>query len=78
MPKLKPSETEEQNKKTKACIVKCMAMQDMNDEEVANKLHVTKRTFQNKKKRPETFNLGELRKLSTILKFSQEDKSMII
>ena len=78
MPRLKPSETEEKNKKVRACIAKGMAMQAMNDEEVAQKLNITKRTFQNKKKRPETFTIREIRKLSSVLKLTEEDRLMLV
>ena len=78
MPRVKQTETEEKNRKARACIAKGMAMQDVNDEEVAKKLNVTKRTFQNKKKHPETFTLGELRKLSVVLKLTEEDRLMLV
>lgn len=78
MPKVKVSEIEEKNRHVRACIAKNMELYGLKDEDVAIKLCCTKRTFQNKKKRPETFTLGELRKLSATLKFSEEEKMMLL
>ncbi len=78
MPKLKESEEEQKNNVTRAYIAKNMALYNLSDEQVAIKLRCTKRTFQNKKKRPETFTLGELRQLCTVIKLSSEEKSLIM
>ncbi|SES69394.1 hypothetical protein [[Clostridium] polysaccharolyticum] len=78
MPKIKLSEQEEKDRRARACIAKNMELNGLNDESVAIKLHVTKRTFQNKKKRPGTFTLAELRKLSEVFKLSDEDKLQLI
>lgn len=78
MPKLKASEEEQKNNTTRAYIAKNMELYNLTDEEIAIKLRCTKRTFQNKKKRPETFTLGELRKLCTVIKLSNEEKSLIM
>lgn len=78
MPKIKESEEQQKNNITRAYIAKNMALYNLTDEEIAIKLRCTKRTFQNKKKRPETFTLGELRKLCTVIKLSNEEKSLIM
>jgi hypothetical protein len=78
MPKLKESEEEQKNNIARAYIAKNMALYNLSDEQIAVKLRCTKRTFQNKKKRPETFTLGELRKLCTVIKLSDEEKSLIL
>lgn len=78
MPKLKESEEQMKNNMARACIAKNMTLYNLSDEQIAIKLRCTKRTFQNKKKRPETFTLGELRKLCTVIKLSDEEKSLII
>lgn len=78
MPKLKKSEEEQKNVLTRAYIAKNMTLYNLSDEQVAIKLRCTKRTFQNKKKRPETFTLGELRKLCIVIKLSEEEKSLIM
>ena len=78
MPKIKLSEQEEKNRKVRACIAKHMELNGLDDETVAIKLHVTKRTFQNKKKRPGTFTLTELRKLVDILKISESDRLELV
>lgn len=78
MPKLRESESQQKDRLTRALIAKNMALYDLNDEEVAIKLRCVKRTFQNKKKRPETFTLGELRKLAVVLKLTKEEKEQII
>lgn len=78
MPKLKESEEEQKNNIARAYIAKNMALYNLTDEQIAVKLRCTKRTFQNKKKRPETFTLGELRKLCIVIKLSEEEKSLIL
>ena len=78
MPKLKESDEEKKNRNTRAYIAKNMELYNFNDEQVAVKLRCTKRTFQNKKRRPETFTLGELRRLCITLKFSDEEKTYIM
>lgn len=78
MPKLKESEELQKDRLTRACIAKNMELYCLTDEQIAIKLRCTKRTFQNKKKRPETFTLGELRKLCIIIKLNSEEKALII
>lgn len=78
MPRLKETEEQQKNNLTRAYIAKNMALYNLNDEQISIKLRCTKRTFQNKKKRPETFTLGELRKLCTVIKLSNDEKSLIM
>jgi hypothetical protein len=78
VPKIKESVDEQKNNITRAYIAKNMALYNLTDEQVATKLRCTKRTFQNKKKRPETFTLEELRKLCIVIKLNSEEKSLII
>lgn len=78
MPKLKETQEQLKDNITRAYIAKNMALYNLTDEEVAIKLRCTKRTFQNKKKRPETFTLGELRRLCSVLKLSEEEKVLIL
>lgn len=78
MPRLKESEEEQKNSMTRAYIAKNMALYNITDDQVATKLRCTKRTFQNKKKRPETFTLGEIRKLCIVIKLSAEEKALLI
>ncbi len=78
MPKLKESEELQKDRLTRAYIAKNMELYGLNDEQIAIKLRCTKRTFQNKKKRPGTFTLGELRRLATVIKFSDEEKALIM
>lgn len=78
MPKLKESEEQRKDRFTRAYIAKNMELYNLSDEQIATKLRCTKRTFQNKKKRPETFTLRELRKLCIAIKLSDEEKSLIM
>lgn len=78
MPKLKLTQEQEKDRLTRAYIAKNMELYSLSDEVVAMKLRCTKRTFQNKKKRPETFTLGELRKLCVAIKLSDEEKALIM
>jgi hypothetical protein len=55
MTKLKESTEEQKNRITRAYIAKNMELYGLTDEEVAVRLHIVKRTFQNKKKQPGHF-----------------------
>ncbi|BBF41964.1 hypothetical protein lbkm_0644 [Lachnospiraceae bacterium KM106-2] len=78
MPKLKELESQKKDNIVRAYIAKNMALYNLSDEEVAAKLHCVKRTFQNKKRNPKTFTLFELRALCTALKFTDDEKIMIM
>ena len=78
MPRLKVNESEEKDRITRAYIAKNMELYNMTDEDVAVKLRCTKKTFRNKKKRPETFTLGELRRLCNAIKLTDEEKALIM
>ena len=70
MPKLKPSDQEESNRVVRACISAGMERQAIDDEKLAVKVGVTKKTIQNKRHRPEPLTLQELQKMAKILKFT--------
>lgn len=78
VPKLKESDQLQKDRLVRAYIAKNMELYILNDEQIGAKLGCTKRTFQNKKKRPETFTLRELRKLCVVIKLSDEEKSCIL
>lgn len=78
MPKLKPSEQEEANRIVRACISSNMERQALKDEDMAGRLGVTRLTVQNKRKRPETFSLQEVQRLSKILKFTPIQAASIV
>lgn len=78
MPKLKETAEEQKNKLIRAIIAKNMVLYNLTDEQVAVKLRCVKRTFQNRKRKPEDFSLKELRSLAIILKFTDEEKLQII
>lgn len=78
MPKLKESDVQQKDRLTRACIAKNMALYDLDDEAVAVKLRCARRTFQNKQRRPETFTLGELRRLASALHLTDEEKAQLI
>lgn len=78
MPKQEISEEEQKNRLTRAYIAKGMELYGLTEDEVAVKIRCVKRTFQNKRKRPETFTLKELRKLCIVLKLSKEEKAEIM
>ena len=73
MPKLRPSEEQQLNAIVRGYILKGEQTAMLSDEQIATKLHFTKRTYQNKKKRPETFTFGEFRKLCKVLKLNETD-----
>lgn len=78
MPKLKESQEQQKDRIVRAYIAKNMVLYGLTDAQIAVELHCTKRTFQNKMKRPETFTLGELRKLCVAIKLSDEEKTMLL
>lgn len=78
MPRLKEPDEMQKDRITRAYIAKNMQLYNLSDEQVAIKLRCTKRTFQNKKKRPATFTLGELRRLCAAIKMSDEEKLLIM
>lgn len=78
MPKLKPTEEQEKGCVLRAYIAKNMELQRMDDAAVAVKLHVSRRTFQNKKRFPGTFRADELWNLCRVLKFTEEEKAAIL
>lgn len=72
MPKLKPDEKEMQNRKTRAVISYGMSKEAATDNELAKRICRTDRTVRNKKKKPETFTLEELRILIKYLKLNDQ------
>jgi hypothetical protein len=78
VPKLKETEDKQKDRLIRAYIAKNMELYSLSEEQIAVKLMCTKRTFQNKKKRPETFTLGELRRLCAAIRLSDEEKSLIM
>ena len=78
MPKLKETDEQQKDRLTRAIIAKNMELYGLSEEQVAVKLRFAKRTFQNKRKRPGTFTLEELRRLGTALKLSDEEKALIM
>ena len=60
MAKTKEYRRDNQQRKVRALIARHMELQKADEEGIALKMQKTKRTFQNKQKRPETFTLGEL------------------
>lgn len=78
MPRVKLSEFEEKDRLVQGLIAKNQTFLKLSDEDVAKKVSLSKRTYQNKKNRPRTFNLHELRRVCKILGFSEDEKSQIL
>lgn len=78
MPKLKPSDTELQNCRTRAAIRHNMELYGITEDDLAKRFGKTRETIQNKFKNPETFTFSELRILSRMLKMSDEQKAEMI
>ena len=68
MPKVMRTATEERRSAVRAEIKKYMELRDLNNERTAKMLGIAESTFLKKKKRPETFTLGELWDLAKIFK----------
>ena len=78
MPKLKESEDQKKDNLVRAYIAKNQALYGLSDEEVAVKIRCTRRTYQNKKRKPATFTLGELRRLADAIKLNSEERAMFM
>lgn len=78
MPRVKISKTEERNRVARSVISKYMELNAMNDEQLSARLPFTRKTLQNKRKRPETFTVLELRALCDALKIPDEERGMLI
>lgn len=78
MPKVKISKTEERNRIARSIISKYMELNAVNDEQLSNRLPFTRRTLQNKRRRPETFTVFELRALCDALKIPEGERGMLI
>lgn len=78
MPKTKPFECVMQRRRAAACIRQKMILEGMDDQNVSDKLRIAKRTFQYKMKDPGKFTIEELWEMNEMLKFSEQEKSMII
>lgn len=79
MPKLKDSPEEKQDKLFKALVAKNMALYGCkNNRELAARLHIGEKAFYLKIKDPDRFTRKELRRLFTLLKFTEEEKGMVV
>ncbi len=77
MPKLKVSEDEQWKRNVRGAIARGMEAQGLDDEAISKKMPFCKKTFQNKRKRPETFTVGEMRLLAKALKLSSDELIVI-
>ena len=78
MPKLKISKTEERNRIARSVISKYMELNAVNDEQLSGKWQFRRKTLQNKRKRPETFTVFELRVLCDTLKIPEEERGLFL
>ena len=79
MPKLRDSPGEKQDKLFKALTVKNMTLCGYNhNNELAIKMRMHEQTLNYKLKDPDKFTRKELRKLFTLLNFTEEEKGMVI
>ncbi|MDY2652132.1 MULTISPECIES: hypothetical protein [Eisenbergiella] len=78
MPKTRLTPGMERRRVAQSIISKYMDLRGEDEEHVAQKMDVVKRTLQNKRKRPETFTLDELWCLCEALKISKEDRGLIL
>ena len=79
MPRPKKTEAQEKDLLLRALIEKNKVLLGIHDNEtLAKKLMVCPRTMYNKLDRPETLTLEELRRLCSILHFTEEEKKAIM
>lgn len=72
MPRIKKTEQEEENNRTRAVIAYGMAKQEVTEEDIAKRICRAERTVFNKKRHPETLTLAELRVLVKLLKLNNQ------
>ncbi len=68
MARVRPHPFEEKQRATRAFISAAMDLRDIDEEMLAGKIGVVKRTLQNKRARPETITLGEFWRMCDYLK----------
>lgn len=73
MPKVRQTDNQIKDNVVRGYLAKGQAIQGLSDSEVAVKIHTTRQTYQNKKRRPSTFTLCELRSLKSCLKLTDEE-----
>ncbi len=78
MPKLKERPEVAQDKLFKGLISKYMTIGGYEVQELADKLRIHRVTLHRKLEEPDRFTREELRQLFQILKFSPEEKSMVM
>lgn len=78
MPPIKPTATEQKKRVIRSIIAAKMELNNISDKDIATRVGIVTRTFQLKKKRPETFTMGELWDVCRILKIDDEEKAKMI
>ncbi len=79
MPKLKDSPEVAQDKLFKALVAKNMTLCGYNhNNELAPRMYMHERTFNYKLVNPDKFTRKELRRLFSLLKFTEQEKGMVI
>ncbi len=73
MPKLKPTESEQFDRSTRAVIASAQIEKDIKDKEITKALGKTERTWRNKKDNPGTFTLAEIRTLIKTLRLDSQE-----
>ena len=78
MPKIKPTQSEERNRITRACIACNQERYDISNASLANHLGVSLQTLTKRKANPETFTLQELQIVAKYLKFTPIQAASIV
>ncbi|KLU71571.1 MAG: hypothetical protein RHS_2643 [Robinsoniella sp. RHS] len=74
MPRLKPNEDDVKNRTLEGIIAKYINIRKMTEDDLAMYLRITKRTLQNKRKKPETFTYPEVRRAFRVLQVPDAEK----
>lgn len=78
MPKLKPSPNEESKRVVCACIDSNMALYNVDEDTLAARMRVTKKTVQNRRKKPESFTLEQLQAIAKTLKWTPVQAASVV
>lgn len=78
MPRLKESAEEARIKQFKAVVAKYLSLREISRERLTTAMCMSRSAFWEKLNNPDSFRLGELRKLYAVLEFNEEDRQILL
>lgn len=78
IPKLRESPEKARITHFKAAVAKYLALRGITKENLISSLHMSRTSFWEKMNNPDSFRVGELRQLYSLLDFSEDDKNILL